>query len=114
MFCSISFGIFIINAYKNYGLTHYPNDRLMSTLGSAAAGLGVVGRVLFSAEMDHFSFKVLFGASMLAQLIAAATISYALEVNVYLYGVCVAVGFCTFSGVFPMFMLQSNRIFGNK
>jgi hypothetical protein len=114
MFCSVAFGVFIINAYKNYGLTKYPNDHLMSTLGSAAAGLGVVGRVLFSAAMDHFSFRVLFGASMLAQLIAAATISYALEASVFLYGVCVAVGFCTFSGVFPVFILESNIIFGNK
>jgi hypothetical protein len=73
-----------------------------------------VGRVLFSVAMDHFSFRVLFGVSMLAQLIAAATISYALEVSVYLYGVCVAVGFCTFSGVFPVFILESNNIFGNK
>ena len=114
MFCSITFGVFIINAYKNYGLTKYRNDQLMSTLGSVAAGLGTAGRIFFSAAMDHMSFKVLYGGSMLAQLIAVATISYALETSVYLYGLCVAVGFSTFSGVFPVFILESNHIFGNK
>jgi hypothetical protein len=29
MFSSITFGVFIVNAYKNYGLTKYPNDQLM-------------------------------------------------------------------------------------
>ena len=114
MFCSITFGVFIINAYKNYGLTKYQDDQLMSSLGSVAAGLGALGRVFFSAAMDHMSFKMLFGVNMLAQLVAVATISYALETSVYLYGLCVAVGFSTFSGVFPVFILESNHIFGNK
>ena len=114
MFCSLLFGVFIVNVYKNYGLTKYDNDHLMSTIGSIAASLGGISRVFFSAAMDHFSFRVLYGVNITLQVVTAATITYALNTDVYLYGVCVSIGFSMFCGVFASFILEVNRLFGNK
>ena len=114
MFCGITYGLFIVNAYKNYGLTKYSDDLLMSSIGSIAAVFGGLSRVLFSSAMDHFSFRAVFGLNVALQLGATAGITYALDTSVMLYCVCVAVGFSTLAGVFPAFIMESNRIFGKK
>jgi hypothetical protein len=114
MFCGITYGLFIVNAYKNYGLTKYSDDLLMSSIGSIAAVFGGLSRVLFSSAMDHFSFRVVFGLNVVLQLGAAAGITYALDTSIALYCICVAVGFSTLAGVFPAFIMESNRIFGQK
>lgn len=114
MFCGITYGLFIVNAYKNYGLTKYSNDQLMSSIGSIAAVFGGLSRVLFSSAMDHFPFRLVFGLNVSLQLVAAAGISYALETSIALYCLCVSIGFSTLAGVFPAFIMESNRIFGRK
>ena len=114
LFCGIFFGLFIVNAYKDYGLTRYSNDQQMSSIGGFAAALGACGRVLFSVAMDHFSFRAVFGVNTVLQLVACASITHAIEASVYLYGACVAIGFCMFSGVFAVFIMESSRVFGNR
>jgi hypothetical protein len=114
LFCGIIFGVFLINVYKNYGMTKYLNDQLMSSIGSVAAGVGIVSRVLFSSAMDHFSFRLVYGCNILLQLVVASTITLVLDVSVFLYAIWVAIGFFVFSGMFPAFIMESTRIFGNK
>ena len=112
MFCGIIFGVFVINSYKNYGLTKYHNDHLVSSIGGFAAALAAVGRASFSSAMDKFTFRAVFGVNIVMQVAAAASITYALDTSVYLYGLCVSVGFSTFTGVFAVFIMESSRIFG--
>ena len=114
MFCGITYGLFIVNAYKNYGLTKYSNDQLMSSIGSIAAVFGGISRVLFSSAMDHFSFRLVFGLNVSLQLAATAGITYALETSLALYCICVSIGFSTLAGVFPAFIMESSRLFGHK
>ena len=113
-FCGNIYGLFIVNAYKAYGLTQYTNDHFLSTIGSFAALVGAFSRVLFSSATDHFSFRVVYGVNILTQLVAAVCIPYALETNIMLYGLCVAAGFSALAGGFPAFIMEFNRVFGPK
>ena len=114
MFCGITYGVFIINAYKNYGMNYYQDDQLLSTIGSSAALISAFGRVLFSGAMDVLSFKVVYGLNIVIQLAISASITYIVSVSVYLYWVWVALSFFVFAGVFPAFIMESTSVFGTK
>jgi hypothetical protein len=114
MFCGITYGVFLVNVYKNYGMTYYKDDQLLSTIGSSSAFLSAIGKVVSSGAMDVLSFKQVYGCNVVIQLLISATITLIIPVSVYLYWVWVAVSFFVFAGVFPAFILESAEVFGTK
>ena len=114
MFCGITYGVFLVNVYKNYGMTYYKDDQLLSTIGSSSALLSAVGKVLSSGAMDVLSFKQVYGCNIAIQLAISATITLILPVSIYLYWVWTALSFFVFAGVFPAFILESAEVFGTK
>lgn len=114
MFCGITYGVFILNVYKNYGMIYYKNDQLISTLGSSSAVLNALGKIVTSGAMDVLSFKQVYGVNVVLQLAVNATITFIMPVSIYLYWVWIAVSFFVFAGVFPSFILESAEVFGTK
>ena len=110
-----AYGIYILNAYKTFGLKHYSNDRMLSTIGSIGALLNGLGRLLFPTLLDYIPFKWLYGITCLIQTVLALTISYV--ANTYslpVYGLWVSLSFFLFAGNSPVFAIECARIFGNK
>ena len=113
MLCGMTYGLYILNAYKNYGMTRYQNDQLLSTVGGFAAGISTVGKAVFSMAMDHLSFKVVYGFNIILQLIVSLTITYVLETSLLLYSVWVTASFLVMASVFPAFIMETTHVFGN-
>jgi len=110
-----AYGIYILNAYKTFGLKHYSNDRMLSTIGSIGALLNGLGRLLLPTLLDYIPFKWLYGITCLIQTVLALTISYV--ANTYslpVYGLWVSLSFFLFAGNSPVFAIECARIFGNK
>lgn len=110
-----AYGIYILNVYKTFGLKHYSNDRMLSTIGSIGALLNGLGRLVFPTLLDYVPFKWLYGVTALIQTLLALTISYvATHYSLPLYGLWVVLSFFLFAGNSPVFAIECARLFGNK
>ena len=113
LFSGTSYGIYMTNAYKNYGLLHIKNDQLLSTIGFIAAGFNALGRVLLPVILDYTSFKLSYSINCLLQIIVAATLFLTAENTVW-YTLWVSLSFLLFAGYFTGFAIEAARIFGPK
>jgi len=113
LFAGTSFGIYMTNAYKNYGLLHIRNDQLLSTIGFVAAGFNAVGRVALPVILDYTSFKLSYSVNSVLQIGVAATLFLTVDSPVW-YCVWVSLTFLLFAGNFTGFAIESARIFGPK
>ena len=113
LFVGSSYGIYIINAYKNYGMLHIHNDRALSVIGSVACLANAFGRMVLPIILDYVSFKASYCINSLAQVVVAATLSYTVS-NQYWYCLWISLSFVLFAGNFTGFAIETGRIFGQK
>lgn len=113
LFAGTSFGIYMTNAYKNYGLLHIHNDQLLSTIGFVAAGFNALGRVALPVVLDYTSFKLSYGVNSVLQIVVASTLFLTVNSPVW-YCIWVSLSFLLFAGNFTGFAIESARIFGAK
>jgi len=113
LFVGSSYGIYIINAYKNFGMLHIHNDRTLSLIGSIASVANAFGRMLLPIILDYVSFKVSYCVNSVAQIVVAATLALTVT-NQYWYCLWISLSFVLFAGNFTGFAIEAGRIFGPK
>ena len=113
LFAGSSYGIYIINAYKNYGMLHIQDDMALSAIGSIASVANAFGRMLLPVILDYVSFKTSFGINSITQVVISATL-YLTVTSQEWYCVWISISFVLFAGNFTGFAIEAGRVFGPK
>lgn len=111
VFFGCSFGLYITNQYKNYGMTHIANDHLQSYIGTIAAFCNAFARFFLTFALDYVSFRALYAVNSVLQAALAATISMVADSPV-LFGVWVSLSFICHAANLSPFAVESARLFG--
>ena len=70
----ITFGFYIMGAFKQYGQTKIANDELLTYMGSVGSFMNGIARVVYGSLLDNYSFKTVFGFLTILQLALVLTI----------------------------------------
>lgn len=76
LFLSIFYGLFIVNAYKNFGRKTISNDFFLTIIGGIAAAFNGFSHPFWSSLLDCYSFKRIYGVLMVIQTLLSATIYF--------------------------------------
>jgi hypothetical protein len=113
-FLSIFLGLFVANEYKVFWLTAKvpPSDSFTSRVGSL--GLVFNGmRFIWSALLDHFSYKTVYGFLLSIEIIIGCTFPSIREID-WLYTVWICLGYLCLGGHFTLVPNEMKKIFGGK
>lgn len=111
IFCSTAYGYFVASNFKNYGIMKISEDSFLTLIGSLSSFFNGGGRFFWGLISDKFGFKKTYLTILIIQIINAATLRFASDVNIiYLIWVCLAM-LCE-GGNFVIFPPLSLKIFG--
>ena len=111
---SILFGYYSVDVFKSFGQTVevLSDDRYLTWVGSMAALFNAC-RFLWSACLDYYSYKQVYGALLVLQIILATTMSFAIKSRAfYLSWICLAL-LCE-GGHFTLVPNILKKIFGRQ
>ena len=111
---SILFGYYSVDVFKSFGQTidELSDDKYLTWVGSMAALFNAC-RFIWSACLDHYSYKQVYGALLFLQIILAATMSFAIKSKAfYLSWICLAL-LCE-GGHFTLVPNILKKIFGRQ
>ena len=111
---SILFGYYSVDVFKTFGqsVPELSDDRYLTWVGSMAA-LFNAARFIWSACLDHYSYKEVYGVLLLLQIFLAATMSFAIKSKAfYLSWICLAL-LCE-GGHFTLVPNILKKIFGRQ
>lgn len=113
--CTMFHGMFVVNQYKNYGLSipTLDNDKYLTIVGAVGSVCNGTMRSVWAFSMEAVGFKIIFYIIVSLQLIIAATIPM-VTFSKELYGLYIAVTLACMGGYFSCFPAFVTRIFGNK
>ncbi len=113
--CVLFHGMFVVNQYKNYGLSieSLDNDKFLTIVGAVGSVANGSMRSVWAFSMEVFGFKTIFYIIVTIQLIIAATIPL-ITFSQPLYGLYIALTLACMGGYFSCFPAYVTRIFGNK
>ena len=108
-------GMFVVNQYKNYGLSikSLDDDQFLTIVGAVGSIANGSMRTVWALSMERFGFKTIFYIIVTMQLVIGATIPY-VTFSQPLYGLYVAMSLACMGGYFSCFPAYVTRIFGNK
>ena len=68
LFGSMFYGLFVVNAFKNFGLENIHDDRFLTITGGIGAGMNGVSRFLWASLIDFFGFKKIYASLLILQV----------------------------------------------
>lgn len=113
--CCVSLiqGIFVSFVFKSYGLENIPDDAFITTVGTIGALCNGLSRSFWANLIDRFSYKIVFSALLILQIVIGFTIDLIKEYKI-LYLLWVAMSFFTLGGYFSMTPTICAKMYGNK
>ena len=111
-FFSIFLGLFIANEYKVYWIAsgYAPGDHFVtrvSSLGNFFNGM----RFIWSALLDHYSYKVVYGIMLTIEIVIGFSFPYVVQ-NTGVYVTWICLGYLCLGGHFTLVPNECKKIFG--
>ena len=111
--CSSSFGFFMVNAYKTYGLSKIPDDLFVTIVGGVAQFINGASTPFWSTLLDKYSFKTVYKYLLLLLLTLTITLDFVSE-SKFCYFIWVSLIFFCKGGQFSIFPTITKKIFGDN
>ena len=112
-FTAYCYSGFMIIQYKNYAMTYFRNDQLISLMGSIGFICNTLTRFFISLLMDYIDFRKVSIVLMSTQALLAVTIHWVVSIPmVYLVWVCVS--FICFAAVLSPVTIVCGEIYGPR
>jgi hypothetical protein len=70
-------------------------------------------RFIWSALLDHYSYKFVYGSMLCLEIILGCTFPFAVE-NKWVYSVYICLGYLCLGGHFTLVPNQLKKVFGGK
>ena len=115
IFGSATIGFYIASCYKTYGIKQpaLDNDLYLTWVGSVANIWNGGSRIGWGTALDRFSFKKVYGALVIVEIIAGVTLQFASNYKV-MYFVWVSVLLACEGGHFALFPTYTAKVFGQE
>ena len=110
-FFSVTMGGFVVTNYKSYGLDNGLSENLLTLIGSLGAIFNAI-RFVWSALLDKFSYKLVYGVLLTLQIIFGILIVLCRKSPV-LYSVSYCVLMLCEGGHFTILPNITKQIFGD-
>lgn len=113
-FLSIFLGLFIANEYKPFWYTALstPGDNFIAQVGSVGAIFNGL-RFIWSWLLDHYSYKVVYGALLVLEIFLGCTMPSAVG-NKWIYSTWICLGYFCLGGHFTLVPNEMKKVFGGK
>lgn len=84
----------MVSSFKNLGsIRGNIDDRTLTWFGSVSFVLAGIAKIIWASLVDIYGFKKIFSIVLALQILMATSIYYLVEMNQWLYMICVFISF---------------------
>lgn len=107
------YGLYILAAFKNFGLTKFEDDHFISASGALGDLINGFFRIIWSVLVDVANFRSIFYLVLAIQLALSSTI-YVFTVNKWIYMTYIVASYMCEGTYFVMYPMVCCKIYGDK